>query len=210
MKRVITVSHPLIQDKLIRLRDVRTGSCEFRALLRELTALMTFEVTRDLSTEKETVETPLGTTAGGEKVSGELICVPVLRAGLGMVEGVLEVMPGARVGHVGIYRDPATLMAIEYYHKLPSGMGSAAMVLIVDPMLATGHTTVSALDICRRAGAVNLRVMCLVAAPEGISEVRKFHRDVPIFTAALDERLDSRGYILPGLGDAGDRIFGTK
>jgi len=208
---VTVVEHPLILDKLTRMRDVRTPSRNFRTLLRELSSLMTFEVTRNLSLEEVTVETPLGTRAGGGLVKHTgVICVPVLRAGIGMVEGVLDVIPSARVGHVGLYRDPDTLEAVEYYHKLPGDLKESELVLMIDPMLATGHTMAAALDICVNSGAKNLAVMCLVAAPEGVREVRKYHSDVPIYTAALDDRLDSRGYILPGLGDAGDRIFGTR
>lgn len=193
------------------LRNKKTGSKDFRALLKELSTLMTFEITRDLPTEKLEVETPLGTMAEGETAANSrVVCVPILRAGIGMVEGVLEVIPNARVGHIGMYRDPETLEAIEYYNKLPENLKDAGIVLVIDPMLATGHTMVATLKLIKKAGARNLRIMCLVAAPEGIEEVRRHHKDILIYTAAVDEKLNEHGYILPGLGDAGDRIFGTR
>jgi uracil phosphoribosyltransferase len=211
LDKVYIVKHPLVQDKLTRLRDVKTESRDFRALLKELSALMAFEVTRDLSTKNVQVKTPLDIKAPGVKIDhSQLVLIPILRAGIGMVDGVLEVIPQARVGHIGIYREPETLEAINYYKKLPVNIDKCQMVLLIDPMLATGHTMVATLDICKKLGAKDLRVMCLVAAPEGINEVRKFYKDIPIYTAAIDERLNDHGYILPGLGDAGDRIFGTK
>ncbi|NLB35102.1 MAG: uracil phosphoribosyltransferase [Elusimicrobia bacterium] len=211
MEKVIIVKHPLILHKLTRMRNRKTGSKDFRALLKELSSLMTFEITRDIPTRKIKVETPLGTMISGETVEhSNLFCIPIFRAGIGMVEGVLDVIPNARVGHIGMYRDPETLQAVKYYSKLPTGLSSDGRVLIIDPMLATGHTMVAALDLIKKAGAVNLRIMCLVAAPEGVAQVRKHHKDVLIYTAAVDERLDENGYILPGLGDAGDRIFGTR
>ncbi len=211
MNNVNIVKHPLIQDKLTRLRDVNTKSRDFRALLKELSALMAFEVTRDLNTTKVHVKTPLDMEADGVEVEHyQIALIPILRAGIGMVDGVLEVIPHARVGHIGIYRDPDTLKAVKYYQKLPLNIDRCQLVILIDPMLATGHTMVATLDICKEMGAKNLRIMCLVAAPEGINEVKKYYKDIPIFTAAVDECLNEHGYILPGLGDAGDRIFGTK
>ncbi len=211
MKKVTVVKHPLIQDKLTMMRDIKTQSKDFRALLKELATLMVFEVTRNLKVKNVNVKTPLNIKAKGVKIDQSgIVLVPILRAGIGMVDGVLDVLPRARVGHIGMYREPDTLEAVEYYHKLPESIGQSRLVLLIDPMLATGHTMVETLDTCQREGAKNMKVMCLVASPEGIEEVRKHHPRVEIFTAAVDERLDEHGYILPGLGDAGDRIFGTK
>ena len=211
MENVIVVEHPLVQDKLTRLRDVKTGSMDFRLTLKELSALMAFEVTRDIESRKVSVTTPLDMAAEGLMVeNSEIVLIPILRAGIGMVDGVLELLPQARVGHIGLYRDPETLEAVEYYKKLPSNIASCQMAILIDPMLATGHTIVEALNICRSSDVKDIRIMCLVAAPEGINEVRKHYKDISIFTAAVDECLNDHGYILPGLGDAGDRIFGTK
>lgn len=210
MDKVIIVKHPLVQDKLTRLRDVKTETRDFRALLKELSALMAFEVTRDLKTKEVEVETPLKITKGELLDSSEIVLIPILRAGIGMMDGIIEVIPQARVGHVGIYRDPDTLEAINYYQKLPENIARCQKVIIIDPMLATGHTMNATLDICYKKGAKSITAMCLVAAPEGIRQVRKHHPQLIIYTAAVDERLNDHGYILPGLGDAGDRIFGTK
>ncbi|MBN2406544.1 MAG: uracil phosphoribosyltransferase [Elusimicrobia bacterium] len=211
MENTIVVDHPLVQDKLTRMRDVSTISTDFRVLLKELSTLMAFEVTRNIKASGIKVRTPLDMDCAGVRVeSSDIVLIPILRAGIGMVDGVLEVMPQARVGHIGMYRDPDTLEAIEYYKKLPANISGCQLVILIDPMLATGHTMAATLDICKKAGAKNIKIMCLVAAPEGIREVRKKHEDVPIYTAAIDERLNDHGYILPGLGDAGDRIFGTK
>ncbi|MFC2061525.1 uracil phosphoribosyltransferase [Elusimicrobiota bacterium] len=210
MDKTIIVEHPLIQDKLTRIRDAGTSSRDFRALLKELSMLMAFEVTRDVKAEKTQVETPLEKASGVIVKDSDIVLITILRAGIGMADGVIEVIPQARVGHIGIYRDPDTLEAIEYYHKTPSNISNCQMVIIIDPMLATGHTVVATLNICRDLGAKNIKIMCLVAAPEGIKEVRKYYKDVLIYTAAMDEKLNDHGYILPGLGDAGDRIFGTK
>ncbi|MFH1415303.1 MAG: uracil phosphoribosyltransferase [Elusimicrobiota bacterium] len=211
MENVIVVEHPLVQDKLTRLRDVKTGSTDFRVTLRELSSLMAFEVTRDIDSKKVSVTTPLDMVAEGIRVeNSEIVLIPILRAGIGMVDGVLELLPQARVGHIGLYRDPETLEAVEYYKKLPSNISSCQMAILIDPMLATGHTIVEALNICRVFNVKDIRIMCLVAAPEGIAEVRKYHKGISIYTAAVDECLNDHGYILPGLGDAGDRIFGTK
>ncbi|MDA3793289.1 MAG: uracil phosphoribosyltransferase [Elusimicrobia bacterium] len=211
MDKVKIIKHPLIQDKLTRMRDVNTDSTKFRNLLRELSSLMAFEVTRDIKAESVEVETPLEATAAGVRVRhSEIVLIPILRAGIGMVDGVLQIIPQARVGHIGMYREPDTLKAVEYYKKLPNNISKCQMVLLIDPMLATGHTMVATLESCRRAGAKNLSIMCLVAAPEGIKEVRKEYPEIEIYTASIDSRLDEHGYIVPGLGDAGDRIFGTK
>ncbi len=205
------IKHPLVQDKLSRMRDSATSSRDFRFLLRELSSLMAFEVTRDIKTESASVRTPLGLEAKGVRVNHrEIVLVTIFRAGVGMAEGVLEVIPQARVGHVGIYRNPETLDAVQYYHKLPPDIAASSLVLLIDPMLATGNTMVRTLEVCRDAGAENIRIMCLVAAPEGVEKVREKFKKVPIYTAALDEKLDDHGYIIPGLGDAGDRIFGTR
>jgi uracil phosphoribosyltransferase len=193
------------------MRDVNTGSTEFRYLLKELSALMAFEVTRNIDAQEVEVTTPLSVPARGSRVKhSEIVLIPILRAGIGMVDGVLEIIPQARVGHIGMYREPDTLKAVEYYKKLPANISDCQMVLLIDPMLATGHTMAATLKSCRRAGAKNLSIMCLVAAPEGIKEVRKEFPDIDIYTAAVDDHLDDHGYIVPGLGDAGDRIFGTK
>lgn len=211
MEKVNIITHPLIQDKLTKLRDVNTGSMSFRILLKEVAALMAFEVTRDLNTTEIEVRTPLDINVRGLLVeNSEIILIPILRAGIGMVDGVLDVIPQARVGHIGIYREPDTLKAVNYYKKLPENIAECHMAILIDPMLATGNTMVATLDICKEMGAGELRIMCLVAAPEGISKVRKYYEDIPIYTAAVDECLNDHGYILPGLGDAGDRIFGTK
>ncbi len=211
MDKVQIVNHPLVRDKLTRLRNTDTSSMDFRVTLKELSALMAFEVTRDLKTTDVQVKTPLDVDADGVMVeSSEIVLIPILRAGIGMVDGVLELIPQARVGHVGMYREPDTLKAVNYYQKLPPNIDKCQMVILIDPMLATGHTMVATLDICSKLGAKDLRIMCLVAVPEGVNEVRKYYKDIPIFTAAVDERLNEHGYILPGLGDAGDRIFGTK
>jgi len=208
---VTIVGHPLVQDKLTRLRDIKTQSMGFRVLLKELSSLMAFEVTRNLDTQDVVVKTPLDVDAKGVMVDhSQIVLIPILRAGIGMMDGVLEVIPQARVGHIGIYRDPETLEAVQYYQKLPSNIEQAQMVLLIDPMLATGHTMAATLDVCREAGIRKIRIMCLVAAPEGIQQIRKNHKDIPIYAAAVDDRLNDHGYILPGLGDAGDRIFGTK
>ncbi|MGM0441771.1 MAG: uracil phosphoribosyltransferase [Elusimicrobiota bacterium] len=211
MENVTIVKHPLIQDKLTMMRDHNTKSKDFRILLKELATLMIFEVTRNLETKKVEVTTPLDVKASGIKIEQSgIVLVPILRAGIGMVDGVLEVLPQARVGHIGMYREPDTLEAVEYYHKLPSNIAKARLVLLIDPMLATGHTMVETLDSCKREKAKNMKIMALVTSPEGIEEVRKSYPDIEIYTAAVDDKLDDHGYILPGLGDAGDRIFGTK
>jgi len=207
MATLHVIEHPLIQSKLTRMRDRDTDNEAFRLLLDELTALMVYEITRKYPVRERRVETPLESTVGlGLDVS--IVLVPILRAGTGMLDGVLRLIPMARVGHVGLYRDPKTLEPVEYYCKLPPDLPNSQIIL-VDPMLATGGSAVAATDIVKRAGGSRIQFLCLVAAPEGIEEYSSAHPDVPIYTAALDRELNEKGYILPGLGDAGDRLFGT-
>lgn len=207
--QVNIMSHPLIQHKVTLMRDKNTGSRDFRKLLEEISMLMGYEITRDLPLEDRVVETPLVTTTGKQIAGKKLGIIPVLRAGLGMVEGLLSLMPSAKVGHIGLYRDPETLQPVEYYCKLPSDVEERDFI-VTDPMLATGGSAVAAIQLLKDKGAKNIRLMCLVAAPEGVQMVNKMHPDVEIFVGAMDDALNDHGYILPGLGDAGDRIFGTK
>ena len=202
------MTHPLIQHKVARIRSKHTGSKEFRELLEEITMLMGYEITRDLPLEEIEVETPLMKTKGFQIAGKKIGVVPVLRAGLGMVQGLLNLMPMAKVGHIGLYRDPQTLQPVEYYCKLPDVEGRE--FIVTDPMLATGGSAAAAISMLKEKGIKQIRLMCLVAAPEGVKVVNDAHPDVPIYVAALDDKLDDHGYILPGLGDAGDRIFGTK
>lgn len=202
------LDHPLIRHKLALLRDERTTSRDFKQLVGEIAALMTYEVTRDLPTEPVEVRTPLETTIGAQ-IAVRLALVPILRAGLGMVEGIHQLIPSARVGHIGLYRDHATLEPVSYYFKVPTPV-SDHRFLILDPMLATGGSAVAAATRLREAGATELALLCLVAAPEGVANFTAAHPDVPVYAAALDRQLNESGYILPGLGDAGDRIFGTR
>jgi uracil phosphoribosyltransferase len=207
--QVRVFDHPLIQHKLSILRDQRTGHKEFRELVEEIAMLMAFEATSDLPVRPIDVQTPL-TLAKGATIAGqEIAVVPILRAGLAMEAGILRLMPTARVGHIGIYRDPATLAPHTYYCKLPPDVGNR-QVLVVDPMLATGGSAVESIDLLKARGAHTIRLMVLIAAPEGIRRVQSGHPDVDIYTAAVDERLNDHGYILPGLGDAGDRLYGTR
>ena len=201
------LDHPLIRSKLTRMRDARTDNQTFRRLLSELTALMVYEITRDYPLREVEVETPLERTAG-EVLDGSVVLVPILRAGIGMLASVLDLIPTAKVGHIGLYRDPKTLKPVEYYCKLPPGL-EEAQIILVDPMLATGGSAIAATDIIKREGGRKIRFLCLVAAPEGVKAYSKAHPDVAIYTASLDRRLNENGYIIPGLGDAGDRIFGT-
>ncbi len=207
MKHVTVITHPLVQHNLARLRDERTPMTEFRRRLSEVAALMTYEATRSLAVKKISVRTPLEKTAGVQ-LQKEIVLVPILRAGLGMLDGILEMIPQARVGYIGLKRDEATLAAHCYHESLPPKLG-AAEVILIDPMLATGGSTVAALELLQSRGAKNIRLLCLVAAPEGIARVRQSFKTLPIFTAAIDRQLNKVGYILPGLGDAGDRLFGT-
>lgn len=203
------MTHPLIQHKVTLIRNVETGSKDFRELLEEITLLMGYEITRDLPLEDVEVQTPLVKAIGKQIAGKKLGIIPILRAGLGMVSGLLELMPMAKVGHVGLYRDPETLKPVEYYCKLPSDL-SDRRIIVTDPMLATGGSASAAITLLKEKGARDIQLMCLVAAPQGVEAVNKEHPDVRIYVAALDEDLNEHGYILPGLGDAGDRIFGTK
>ncbi|MCJ7840569.1 uracil phosphoribosyltransferase [Lederbergia sp. NSJ-179] len=209
MAKVYVFDHPLIQHKLTYIRDKNTGTKEFRELVDEVATLMMFEITREMSLQEVMVETPVA-TAKAKVISGKkLAIVPILRAGIGMVDGILNLIPAAKVGHIGLYRDPQTLKPVEYYVKLPSDVHERELIL-VDPMLATGGSAVAAIDSLKVRGAKNIKFMCLIAAPEGVEEMKKLHPDVDIYIAGLDEKLNEKGYIVPGLGDAGDRLFGTK
>ena len=208
MGKVYIFDHPLIQHKLSLMRDVHTGAKEFRELLEEISMLMVYEVTRDLPTKEVEIETPLCKTKARHLSGKKVGIVPILRAGFGMVDGLLDLMPSARVGVIGLYRDPKTAKPVEYYCKLPDVENRD--FILVDPMLATGGSAVAAIDMMKSRGVKNIKFMCLVAAPEGVEVVNEAHPDVPIFTASLDRQLNEHKYILPGLGDAGDRIFGTK
>lgn len=209
MSKVIVIDHPLVQHKLSILRDRETGTKEFRELVEELAILLAYEVTRDLPLKEMTVETPVATARVKTLAGKKLGVVPILRAGLGMVDGITRLLPAAKVGHIGLYRDPATLRPVDYYCKLPSDI-SERDIIIVDPMLATGGSAVAAINAIKRHGCRNIKLVCLIAAPEGIEAVRKEHDDVDIYLACVDEYLNDHGYIVPGLGDAGDRLFGTK
>ena len=208
MSTLHIIDHPLIQHKLTIMRDKNTSTKDFRELLDEIALLMGYEVTRDLPLEDVEVETPL-CRATMKRIAGKkLAVVPILRAGLGMVDGLLRLVPSARVGHIGLYRDPETHEPVEYYCKMPPDIEDR-LVIIVDPMLATGGSAADAITMVKRRGAKNVRLLCLVGAPEGVAKVQASHPDVDIYLASLDERLNDHAYILPGLGDAGDRIFGT-
>lgn len=208
MSQLHLVDHPLITHKLSIMRNKKTGSKDFRELLNEIAMLMGYEITRDLPLEDVTIETPI-TKMKAKMLSGrKLALVPILRAGLGMVDGILSLVPVAKVGHIGLYRDPETHKPVEYYCKFPTDI-EERMVILLDPMLATGGSAVDALTLIKKRGCKNIKFMCLVAAPEGVKAVMEAHPDVDIYTAALDERLNEHDYIVPGLGDAGDRIFGT-
>ena len=209
MAHVKIIDHPLIQHKLSLIRNKSTGSKEFRELVEELALLMGYEVTHDLPLEEVEIETPVGPTTA-KVISGKKVAiVPILRAGLGMVDGMLKLIPAAKVGHIGLYRDPDTLEPVEYYCKLPVDVEERELI-VVDPMLATGGSASAAITFLKKRGVRNVKLVCLVAAPEGIERVQKDHSDVDIFVAAVDECLNEQGYIVPGLGDAGDRLFGTK
>jgi uracil phosphoribosyltransferase len=201
------IDHPLIQSKLTRMRDARTDNETFRRLLDELTALMVYEITRDYPLREIDLATPLEQTTG-RVLDARIVLVPILRAGTGMLGGVLDLVPMARIGHVGLYRDPHTLQPVEYYCKLPPDLEKARIIL-VDPMLATGGSAIAAAQLIKKQGGNHIQFLCLVASPEGVAAFSSAHPDVPIYSAALDRELNAKGYILPGLGDAGDRIFGT-
>jgi len=206
---VHVIDHPLIRHKLTIIRDRHTGPKEFRELLDEVAMLMAYEVTRDLPLEEVEIETPIARTTGWT-ISGKKVgIVPILRAGLGMVGGILRLIPTAKVGHIGVYRDPETLAPVEYYCKLPPDIAERELI-VVDPMLATGGSAAAGIRFIKERGGTSIRLMALIAAPERIERLRREHPDVPVFLAAVDERLDENAYIVPGLGDAGDRLYGTR
>lgn len=208
MGNLYTINHPLVQSKLSMLRDIKTGNKEFRELVSEIANLICYEATKDIDTKEIDIETVLCKTKGvilNKKIS----IVPILRAGLGMVDGILNLIPNANVGHIGLYRDPETLLPVEYYCKLPSDIENTD-ILLLDPMLATGGTAIAAMQFIKERGFKNIKFLCLIASPEGVKKVNNTHPDVDIYTASLDNHLNDHGYIIPGLGDAGDRIFGTK
>jgi uracil phosphoribosyltransferase len=209
MAKVHVFDHPLIQHKLTHIRDVNTGTKEFRELVDEVATLMAYEITRDLPLTEVEVETPVRTAKSNVLAGKKLGIVPILRAGIGMVDGILKLIPAAKVGHIGLFRDPETLQPHEYFVKLPSDVSEREFIL-VDPMLATGGTAVEAVNSLKKRGAKNIRFMCLIAAPEGVKVFTEAHPDIDVYIAALDEKLNDHGYIVPGLGDAGDRLFGTK
>lgn len=209
MSKVHVFDHPLIQHKLSYIRDVNTGTKEFRELVDEVGMLMAYEVTRDLELQDVEIETPVTKMTAKRLAGKKLAVVPILRAGLGMMDGVLSLVPAARVGHIGLYRDPQTLKAVEYFVKLPQDIDER-QIIVVDPMLATGASAIEAITSLKKRGAKNIRFMCLIAAPEGVEKMKEAHDDVDIYIAALDEKLNDKAYITPGLGDAGDRLFGTK
>ena len=206
---VSILDHPLIQHKLTLLRDKKTGSKEFREIVSEIAMLMCYESTRDRPLQEVEIETPVAVAKTHVIYGKKLAFVPILRAGLGMVEGVLALVPAAKVGHIGLYRDPKSLAPVDYYCKLPTDI-SEREVILLDPMLATGGSAVEGISLLKRHGVTNIKFMCIIAAPEGLKAVTTAHPDVHVYCAALDERLNENGYIVPGLGDAGDRLFGTK
>ena len=203
------VDHPLVQHKLTLMRQVGTPTAEFRRLLREIAALLAYEVTRELPLRTETITTPLKETEAPKLAGKKPALISILRAGNGLLDGVLELIPSARVGFVGLYRDEETLQPVQYYFKVPDALDQRT-VIAVDPMLATGNSSAAAIDLLKEAGAKNIRFLCLLAAPEGVARMKETHPDVPIVTAAIDSHLNENGYIVPGLGDAGDRLYGTK
>lgn len=203
------INHPLIQHKLTFIRDINTSPKEFRELVDEVATLMAYEITRDTPLEEVEVQTPVAKARGRVIAGKKVALIPILRAGLGMTDGVLKLIPTARVGHIGVYRDPQTLQPVEYYGKLPEDIKERDAI-VIDPMLATGGSAAAAISIVKEKGARNVKLMCLIAAPEGVTHVSTSHPDVDIYVAAVDERLNDHGYIVPGLGDAGDRLFGTK
>ena len=208
-KGVTVVDHPLVQHKLTLMRKKDTSTKSFRQLLKEIGALLCYEVTRDLPLELIEIETPMQAMMAPQLVGKKLVFAAILRSGLGMLEGMLELAPAARVAHIGLYRDPATLNCVEYYFKAPLDIAERT-VIVIDPMLATGNTAIAAVDRLKEAGARQIRMTCLLASPEGISKFQGHHPGIPLWTAAIDERLNDHGYILPGLGDAGDRMYGTR
>lgn len=209
MSKVQVMDHPLIQHKMSYIRDENTSTKEFRELVDEVGMLMAYEVTRDLTLEDVSVQTPVQQTTAKRLSGKKLGIVPILRAGLGMQDGILKLIPSARVGHIGLYRDPETLEAVEYYAKFPGDIEERD-IFVIDPMLATGASAVEAITAVKKHGATKIRFICLIAAPEGVDVLKEAHPDVDIYIAALDEKLNEKSYIVPGLGDAGDRLFGTR
>ena len=209
MQKIVIMDHPLIQHKIGLIRRIETGSRDFRALISEIAMYMCYEATRDLKLRDVEIETPICKTTVKELSGKKLAVVPILRAGLGMVDGMLAMIPAAKVGHIGLYRDPETLKPVEYYCKLPAD-SSEREVFVVDPMLATGGSSIAAIQMLKDKGVKRIRFMCLIAAPEGVEAMKKAHPDVDLYIGALDDHLNDHGYIVPGLGDAGDRMFGTK
>ncbi|MEO3947210.1 uracil phosphoribosyltransferase [Gorillibacterium sp. CAU 1737] len=209
MGQVVVCDHPLIQHKLTYIRDENTTTKDFRELVDEVATLMAYEITRSIPLETVTVKTPVATTES-KIISGRMLgLIPILRAGLGMVDGVLKLLPAAKVGHIGLYRDPETLQPVEYYTKLPTDVTERELI-VIDPMLATGGSAIAAIDVLKRLGCTQIKLMCLIAAPEGVKAIEEAHPDVDVYVAAIDDHLNDHGYIIPGLGDAGDRLFGTK
>ena len=208
-QNVTVIDHPLVQHKLSIMRTKETSTAAFRQLLREVAMLLCYEATRDLELQNVEIETPMTTMRAPILAGKKLVFASILRAGEGLLEGMLDLVPAARVAHVWLYRDPRTLSAVEYYFKAPEDLGERR-VIVLDPMLATAHSAIAAIDRLKEAGANDMRFVCLLAAPEGVANLHGHHPDVPLVTAAIDERLDEHGYIVPGLGDAGDRMFGTK
>ena len=209
MIKVNILDHPLIQHKLTQIRQKETSTTQFRQMINEIGGLMVYEITRDLPLEQIEIQTPVATTKANVITGKKMVVVPILRAGLGMVDGILQMIPSARIGHIGIFRDEETLQPVEYFAKFPDGLDQRD-IFIVDPMLATGGSAIAAINSIKKRGAKNIKLVCLVGAPEGVKAVNEAHPDVTIYLASLDEKLNEKGYIVPGLGDAGDRIFGTK
>jgi len=209
MHNVTVIDHPLVQHKLSLMRRRETPTAKFRQLIREISLLLGYEVTRDMPLGKEEIETPLATVYAPVLTGKKVVLISILRAGNGLLEGMLDLIPSARVGHVGLYRDPKTLVAMEYYFKVPEDLADRP-VIIVDPMLATANSSIAAVQRIKEAGAKDMKFVCLLAAPEGVTAFQAAHPDVPIYTASIDDHLNDHGYIVPGLGDAGDRLYGTK
>ena len=209
MIKVNILDHPLIQHKLTQIRQKDTSTTQFRQIINEIGGLMVYEITRDLPLEQIEIETPVAKTKANVIAGKKMVVVPILRAGLGMVDGILQMIPSARIGHIGIFRDEETLQPVEYFAKFPDGLDQRD-IFIVDPMLATGGSAIAAINSIKQRGAKNIKLVCLVGAPEGVKAINEAHPDVTIYLASLDEKLNEKGYIIPGLGDAGDRIFGTK